>query len=89
MGLLDPGGTPRGFYMGGKLWVDEVSRGSGRSALLIGAAADLLGAPPAQNTEGMGFSPAGHAAHLAAWRRIRETAIENGYLDLEGGDPSP
>lgn len=88
MGLLDPGGAPRGFYTGGQLWVDEDARGFGRSALLIGAAADLLGGPPAQNTEGMGFSPAGHAAHLSAWRRIRETAADCGYLDLEEGGPS-
>jgi hypothetical protein len=90
MGLLDPEGAPRGFYMGGQLWIDEDARGSGRSALLIGAAADLLGGPPAQNTEGMGFSPAGHAAHLSAWRAIRGEAAENGYLDFpHGDDPNP
>ena len=89
MGLFDPDGAPRGFYMGGQLWVDEAARGAGRSALLIGAAADLLGAPPAQNTKGMGFSRAGHAAHLSAWRRIREAAGLNGYLDPEGDGPPP
>lgn len=89
MGLLDPVGAPRGFYMGGQLWLDPEARGAGRSALLIGAAADLLGGPPTQNTDGIGFSPAGHAAHLSAWRRIREAAAENGYLDIEGDDLSP
>jgi hypothetical protein len=89
MGLLDPDGAARGFYMGGQLWVDEVARGAGRSALLIGAAADLLGGTPTQNVSGLGFSPAGHAAHFSAWRRIREAAVENGYLDLEGDGPSP
>jgi GNAT superfamily N-acetyltransferase len=89
MGLLDPDGTPRGFYMGGQLWVDPEARGAGRSALLIGAAADLLGAPPTQNTSGLGFSPAGFAAHLSAWRRIREEAENNGYLDLGWEDPNP
>jgi len=89
MGLLDPDGEARGFYMGGQLWVDEEARGAGRSALLIGAAADLLGGTPTQNVSGLGFSPAGHAAHLSAWRRIREVAVDNGYLDLEAGNPSP
>lgn len=89
MGLLGPDGAARGFYMGGQLWVDPEARGAGRSALLIGAAADLLGDVPTQNRDGLGFSPAGHAAHLSAWRRIRATAVENGYLDLEGDDPSP
>lgn len=89
MGLLDPDGSPRGFYMGGQLWVDPEARGAGRSALLIGAAADLLGGPPAQNTQGMGFSPAGHAAHLAAHRDARRLAAENGHLDLETDVPAP
>lgn len=90
MGLFDPNGAPHGFYMGGQLWIDESARGSGRSTLLIGAAADLLGGSPAQNPEGMGFSPAGHAAHLSAWRVIRERAAENGYLDVEGPEsPAP
>jgi hypothetical protein len=89
MGLFDPDGAPRGFYTGGQLWVDEAARGFGRSALLIGAAADLLGGPPAQNAEGMGFSPAGHAAHVSAWRSIRESAVENGYLDFEEDGPQP
>ena len=89
MGLLDPTGAPRGFYMGGQLWVDEGARGESRSSLLIGAAADLLGGPPTQNTSGLGFSPAGHAAHLAAWRRIRAVAADNGYLDLETDEEGP
>jgi len=88
LGLFDPEGAPRGFYMGGQLWVDEDVRGCGRSALLIGASADLLGGQPTQNPSGLGFSPAGHAAHLAAWRRIREAAKNNGYLDLEWDEPS-
>jgi hypothetical protein len=89
MGLLDPDGGARGFYMGGQLWVDEGARGSGRSALLIGAAADLLGGQPTQNTKGMGFSPEGHGAHLSAWRRIRQEAEKNGYLDRGCEEPSP
>ena len=90
LGLLDPDGVGRGFYMGGQLWVDPEARGRGLSALLVGAAADLLGGSPAQNVDGLGFSPAGHAAHLSAWRDVRRRALEAGYLDVEGAEaPSP
>jgi len=89
LGLLDPDGFARGFYMGGQLWIDEEARGVGRSALLIGAAADIVGGQPTQNTSGLGFSPAGHAAHLAAWRRLRGAAEVNGHLDPRWEDPSP
>lgn len=68
MGFFSPDGLSRGFYMGGQLWIDEAARGAGRSALMINAAADILGGCPAQNSEGMGFSPAGVAAHRSAWR---------------------
>lgn len=73
MGLFDPSGTAKGFYMGGQLWIDQDARGFGRSAILINAAADLLGDCPAQNTAGMGFSPAGAAAHRAARRKAIES----------------
>lgn len=71
MGLFDPDGVARGFYMGGMLWVDPVARGHGRSALMITAAADLLGGNPMGDHEGLGFSEAGLAAHLSAWRKAR------------------
>lgn len=81
MGLFDPAGVPKGFYMGGQVWVDPDARGQGRSALMINAAADFLGGCPAQNTEGMGYSPAGHAAHEAAWRAMWDLALAEGYVD--------
>ena len=71
MGLFDPKGTPRGFYMGGMLWIDPDARGHGRSGLMTSAAADLLGGNPMGRHEGLGFSDAGLAAHLSAWRKTR------------------
>lgn len=83
MGLFDPSGTARGFYMGGQLWIDADARGSGRSALLINAAADLLGGCPAQNRSGMGFSAAGAAAHRSARRKAIHTSRDRvGHPDL-------
>lgn len=83
LGLHDPSGTPRGFYMSGQLWIDPEARGAGRSALLILAAAELRSGCPAANTQGLGFSPAGHAAHLSAHRACLARAIEEGLLDPE------
>ena len=91
MGLFCPRGTSAGFYMGGQLWLHPEARGAGRSALMINAAADMLGGCPAQNEKGLGFSPAGMGAHRAARRRIREQAIESGQLDpaFENDEISP
>lgn len=84
MGLFDPSGASRGFYMGGQLWIDADVRGAGRSALMINAAADLLGGCPAQNDKGMGFSPAGAAAHRAARRKAITLAMMDGHsIDRE------
>lgn len=81
IGLFTPEGKGVGFYMGGQLWIDTAERGQGRSALMINAAADLLGSCPAQNDQGMGFSPSGKAAHDAAWRAMQDWAIKAGYRD--------
>lgn len=81
LGLFNPAGEPQGFYMGGQIWIDPQARGQGRSALMINAAADLLGDCPAQNDQGMGFSPAGQAAHEAAWRVMQDWALREGYID--------
>ena len=83
MGLFDPDGNACGFYMGGQIWIDEEARGHGRSALMIITAADLLGGPPAQNEDGMGFSRAGYNAHISAYWKMMETARENGFIEDE------
>jgi hypothetical protein len=70
LGLFDPDGTCQGFYMSGQAWIDEEARGAGRSALMINAAADLMGGSPTQNHGGLGFSEAGYAAHLRAHERL-------------------
>lgn len=85
-GVFDPEGVPRGFYLEGLLWVDEEARGFGRSALMIEAAADLLGGRPTGEHSGLGMSPEGHAAHLSCLRKIRQKAIENGYVDFDHED---
>lgn len=87
LGLFDPDGTARGFYLQGQLWIDEDARGSGKSTLLIQAAADLTGERPTGEHQGLGMSPAGYAAHISALRKIKEAASEMGYLDLEAMEP--
>lgn len=91
IGLFTPEGKGVGFYMGGQLWIDKAERGLGKSSLMINAAADLLGGCPAQNDQGMGFSPSGKAAHDTAWRIMQDWAIEAGYRDEpdEGSHPGP
>lgn len=90
MGLFrasDGDGEPKGFYMGGHLWVDEDARGAGLSAMMIEAAADVLGRNPTQNNDGMGFSPAGYGAHASAWRAVCDKALKLGkqvHPDFEG-----
>ena len=89
MGLFDPDGKACGFYMGGQLWIDKEARGHGRSSLMIIAAADLLGGPPAQNEDGMGYSPDGYKAHLNAHWRVMEFARKKGFVvdhDVPGPD---
>jgi len=66
VGLFDPKGCPKGFYMGAMAWIDEDARGRGLSSHMILAVGDLLGGSPTRNIEGLGYSDAGHAAHVAA-----------------------
>lgn len=82
IGLFSPDGGVGGFYMRGLLWIDEDLRGNGLSSLMINAAADLVGGCPLRNTDGIGFSPAGEAAHLSALRKITEWATEQGYRPI-------
>ena len=87
MGLFDPDGNACGFYMNGQLWIDEEARSHGRSALMIIAAADLLGGPPVQNKDGTGYSLAGYNAHKSAYWKMMETARENGFIECENEFP--
>ena len=79
MGLFNPDGQPCGFYSGRRLWIDEPARGFGRSAMLIIARADLMGASPTQNETGLAYSPAGYLAHIAACRRAMEHGFARGF----------
>jgi SepF-like predicted cell division protein (DUF552 family) len=88
-GLFDPEGAVQGFYMGGQLWISEVARGAGRSSLMINAAADLLGGCPSLNSEGMGYSPSGHAAHCAAHREALTWKPRNEYACVSESHPEP
>lgn len=82
LGLFDPTGTYKGFYMSGQVWVEPDARGAARSSLMIIAAADMLGGSPSQNWEGMGFSPAGYAAHEKAYRIAKECMPVTEPVDL-------
>ena len=79
MGLFDSTGQACGFYTSGELWIDEPARGAGRSVMMILAAADLMGASPVQNEKGLGYSPAGYAAHMAACRMATEQGFARGF----------
>ena len=83
MGLFDPAGQPSGFYTQGQLWIDESARGAGRSTMMIMATVDLLGAPPAENEEGMAYSRAGYNAHMAAYRMARKGAPPDVSIDSD------
>ena len=76
--LLDPNGKPVGFYTSAQCWIDEEHRGKGLSTPLILAAADFHGGCPTENTQGLGFSYAGYAAHIAAHRAAVIEAFEKG-----------
>ncbi|MFG6572307.1 hypothetical protein ACGYLO_11940 [Sulfitobacter sp. 1A13353] len=83
VGLFDPSGAYKGFYMSGQLWVEPDARGAARSALMINAAADILGDCPTQNWEGMGFSEAGYAAHRKAYEI--SLTLKKGLKDKDPG----
>ena len=76
--LLSPASEPCGFYMDGQCWVDPECRGLGLSTLLISAAANWHGGSPTNNRCGLGFSPAGIAAHRAAHRKLVTDAFTAG-----------
>lgn len=81
VGLVDCQGVPRGVYTGGCAWIDPAFRGNGHAVDLILTAADLVGGNPARNEKGLGFTVAGHAAHVAAHRKAVAYAIEQGLID--------
>lgn len=70
--LLAPNGERCGFYVGIELWIDPDHRGQGLGAELVLAMTELLGRSPREGQEATGFSPAGYAAHLKAWRLAHE-----------------
>jgi GNAT superfamily N-acetyltransferase len=67
-----------GFYMDGQCWVDPEHRGRGLGARLVLAAAEFHGGRPFDAPFGLGFSPAGYAAHVAAHRLAVLEAHESG-----------
>lgn len=83
LGLFDPQGIARGFYLQGICWIDPDARGHGRSRLMIEAAADLVGGPPVGVHDGLGMSAAGYQCHLSALRDIKRCAAQAGYESVE------
>jgi GNAT superfamily N-acetyltransferase len=72
------GREPVGFYLDLMIWIDEAHRGRGLSSRMIAAFADCNGPGAFERGRdiawpGMGFSPAGYHAHLAARRIALET----------------
>ncbi|GJD90865.1 hypothetical protein BHAOGJBA_4408 [Methylobacterium hispanicum] len=76
--LETEGGTCVGFYAGGELWIDEDRRGAGLSTPLILCLVARLGKATYDTRSGLGFSPAGYAAHAAAHRIAVERAVAAG-----------
>jgi len=86
---------PVGFYTDAQCWIDPPHRGRGLSDALILAAADFNGGSPvatASRSRGpIGFSPAGYAAHLAAYRATimgslcRPKCPQPSHMEATGG----
>jgi hypothetical protein len=76
--LIGPAGEPVGFDADGQVWIDEGHRGKGLSAFLILGVASLNGGYACRDGDGTSYSPAGHAAHVAAHRLAVETALQRG-----------
>lgn len=85
--LVSPAGQRCGFYVGNELWIDPEHRGQGLGAELVLAMTELLGHSPCEDQEAVGFSPAGYAAHLKAWRLAHERAAA--ALEHAPGQPEP
>ncbi|MGU3558599.1 hypothetical protein [Methylobacterium radiotolerans] len=71
-------GDTVGFYAGGELWIDVEHRGRGLSTPLIVCLVARLGRAAYDNSTGVGFSAAGHAAHAAAHTSVVRRAVEAG-----------
>ena len=67
-----------GFYAGGMLWIDDAHRARGLAPWLVLAGCVKAGKVPYDNSDFMGFSEAGIAAHRAAHRLAVQIAIEAG-----------
>ena len=76
--LFDPKDDACGFYTDGQCWIDPEHRGKGLSIPLILAAVEYLGGSPTNNSQGLGFSRAGAAAHKAAHRHAVKAALKAG-----------
>jgi hypothetical protein len=63
-----------GFYVAGMAWIDPGHRGRGLSPMMILSACVLVGGFAHDVSTTMGYSAAGHAAHLAAHRAARRIA---------------
>lgn len=67
-----------GYYAGGMVWIDPEHRGQGLAPWLVLSACAEAGGVPYGNSEKMGFSEAGIAAHRAAHRLAVALALEAG-----------
>lgn len=70
--LTDAAGTAIGGYLSYDLALDEAYRGRGLGTELVIERVLADGAVPTWQLDAPAYSPAGLAAHAAAWRRMRD-----------------
>jgi GNAT superfamily N-acetyltransferase len=76
--LVRDGSEVVGFYAGGMLWIDDAHRGRGIAPWLVLAGCVEAGRVPRDNSQIVGFSEAGIAAHRAAHRIAVDLALQAG-----------
>jgi len=74
--MLYDGDQPIGGYLSCDLSLDERHRGKGLGAEIVIERCLLDGENPVLHLDEAAYSPAGLAAHLAAWRRVRRDHAE-------------
>ena len=85
--VAEADGSPVGFYLQGQCWVDPEWRRLGLASEMILVASRLAGGSPTCNPDGLGFTEAGHAAHVKAHRLAARRA--DASRDTAAGPRSP